>query len=494
MRTASFLSAVDRGRLLAPAVGIVAFLASFAALDLLAPGAATALWPGASDRTALIGCALVAALVGHIAASLVNARVAQQLVHTNAHMRTALDSMTQGLSMFDANERLVVCNSRYYAMYNLAPADVRPGSTLTEVLERRASKSAFFVDIHQYRENFLKAYREGRTTVNEVKSAGDRLYLITNHPIKGGGWITTHEDITERRRDEQQRIALEQQAERRAATENAIVEFRAGTEGLLKTVTLSAGKMRETAAGLLKVSGHTTQRAESALQASNEALTNVEVVAAAAEELSASASEVDQRLDRATRVVRLAHDEAQATNDGINRLAKTSQKIGDVVQLIRDIAGQTNLLALNATIEAARSGAAGRGFAVVAAEVKALAIQTANATQDISAQILEIQSSTKASVEAISRIADRIREVDSYMASVAASAQQQTQATGSISQNVIGTAEGSKMIDLVLSEVVSAANETQLSAETVLSASELVEDASVKLRGAVERFLTRVAI
>ena len=296
---------------------------------------------------------------------------------------------------------------------------MKPGSTLTEVLEKRAGKGAFFVDIRQYRDNFLKAYREGRTTVSEVKSTADRLYLITNHPIEGGGWITTHEDITERRQVEQQRIAMQQQEQRRAAMESAIVEFRQGAEELLKTVTASAGDMRVTAASLLKVSGQTTQRAESALQTSNEALTNVQVVAAAAEELSNSASDVDQRLGHATRAVRLAHGEAQATNDDINRLAKTSQKIGDVVQLIRNIAGQTNLLALNATIEAARSGAAGRGFAVVASEVKALAVQTANATEDISAQILEIQNSTRNSVEAISRIANRISEIDDYMTSVA---------------------------------------------------------------------------
>jgi methyl-accepting chemotaxis protein len=151
-------------------------------------------------------------------------------------------------------------------------------------------------------------------------------------------------------------------------------------------------------------------------------------------------------------------------------------------------------LALNATIEAARSGAAGRGFAVVASEVKALAVQTANATEDISAQILEIQNSTRSSVEAISRIANRISEIDEYMTSVADSAQQQTLATGAISQNVTSTAKGSRMIDQVLSEVVAAANETQNSARTVLAASESVEDASATLRGQVERFLTKAAI
>jgi methyl-accepting chemotaxis protein len=475
------------------AVGLSFFAAGFAALVYLAGPAAARLLPDASEQTRLALLAALAAVASHVARGLWSVRLTGRLERRAAQMLTAFDSMTQGLSMFDGEERLVVCNAQYYRMYGLASDDVKPGATLTEVLEKRASRGSFNVDIRQYRDNFLTAYREGRTTVAEVKSGGDRLYLVTNHPIKGGGWITTHEDITERRRDERQRIALQQQAERRATTEDAIAEFRKGAEELLESVTLSAGKMRTAAASLLRVSEHTTQRAESALQTSNTAVGNVQIVAAAAEELSAAANEVDQRLANATRVVRLALDEAQTTHAGIDRLAKTSQKIGDVVQLIRNIAEQTNLLALNATIEAARSGAAGRGFAVVASEVKALSIQTANATQEISSQILEIQSSTRDSVESIGRMATRMKEVDTYMESVAASAQEQTRATGSISHSVTSTADGSKMIDAVLTEVVDAANETQYSAQTVLAASETVEGASVSLRAGVERFLTKVA-
>jgi len=475
-------------------VGLVSFAATFVALVYLAGGAVARLAPAASEPVRLGILAAIAVVVSHVARGLWSVRLTGRLQRNDAQMRTAFDSMTQGLSMFDAAERLLICNAQYYRMYDLSPDDVRPGSTLTQVLQKRASKGSFDVDIAQYRENFLKAYREGRTTVAEIKSSGDRLYLVTNHPIEGGGWITTHEDITARRHDQEQRIALQQQEARRAATENAVADFRRGAEELLESVTQSAGKMRTAAASLLKVSEHTTQRAESALQTSNQALGNVQIVAAAAEELSAAASEVDQRLVNATRVVRLALDEAQTTNAGIDRLARTSQKIGDVVQLIRNIAEQTNLLALNATIEAARSGAAGRGFAVVAAEVKALSVQTANATEDISSQILEIQSSTRQSVEAIARMAMRMKEVDNYMESVAASAQEQTHATGSISHSVTSTADGSKIIDAVLTEVVEAATETQSSAQTVLAASESVEGASVSLRAAVGQFLTKVAV
>ena len=488
------MSGRTRSLLSGSAVGLVSFAATLAVLLYTANAAVIRLLPDASQPMRFAALAGLAAVVSHVARGMWSVRFTGRLERHDTQMRTAFDSMTQGLSMFDANERLLICNAQYYRMYGLSPDDVKPGSTLSEVLEKRASKGSFFVDIRKYRDDFLKAYREGRTTVAEVKSSGERLYLVTNHPLEGGGWITTHEDITERRRDEEQRIALQQQEERRATTENAIVDFRRGAEALIESVTLSAGQMRKAAASLLKVSEHTTQRAESALQTSNEAVGNVQIVAAAAEELSTAANEVDQRLDSAMRVVRLALDEAQTTNSGIDRLARASQKIGDVVQLIRNIAEQTNLLALNATIEAARSGVAGRGFAVVAAEVKALSIQTANATEEIASQILDIQSSTRNSVEAIGRMAMQMKEVDSYMESVAASAQEQSRATGSISHSVTSTADGSKMIDAVLTEVVDAANETQCSAQTVLSASESVEGASTSLRAAVERFLTKVAV
>ena len=137
-------------------------------------------------------------------------------------------------------------------------------------------------------------------------------------------------------------------------------------------------------------------------------------------------------------------NEAETTNEQIAGLADAAQKIGDVVKLIRDIAGQTNLLALNATIEAARAGEAGRGFAVVASEVKSLAVQTAKATEEIASQILAVQGSTTSAVDAIRNIAGRMKEISSYTSAVAASVEQQNAATGEISQNVAGAAQGTE--------------------------------------------------
>jgi methyl-accepting chemotaxis protein len=192
-------------------------------------------------------------------------------------------------------------------------------------------------------------------------------------------------------------------------------------------------------------------------------------------------------------VVRMAVSEAQATDGEIEALAAAAQKIGDVVKLIRDIAGQTNLLALNATIEAARAGEAGRGFAVVASEVKTLAVQTANATEDIAGQILAVQSSTTGAVEAIRRIAERMQEINGYTSAVAASVEQQSAATGQISSNVASAADGTTVVTSVLGKVADAATQTRTSSRIMLEASQAVEQAVANLRSEIESFLGKVA-
>ncbi len=439
-------------------VGLFTFALAFGVLFAFAPNWAVAAVSTVSE-TALT--AALAVVIAQVAMGLTGALLTRHQIREVEQVRTAIDSMAQGLCMFDAAERLVVCNAQYYKMYELTPGDVKPGATLSEVLAKRVAKGTFSRDPQEYRKEFLTAVGLGRTIVHEVKSKGGHLLLVTNHPMKGGGWIGTHEDITERRQAEQQRTALQHQQERRAVIENAISAFRERAESLLRTVADSAGEMRSTAASLYNESGHTSKRAESAVQTSNEASSNVETAAVAADELSSSIAEIGRRLNQTTEVVRVAVDEAQVTNQDIGALAQGARKIGDVTKLIRNIAGQTNLLALNATIEAARAGEAGRGFAVVASEVKSLAVQTAKATEDISSQILEVQNSTDKAVEAIGRIAHRMQEIDNYTCAVAASVQQQSAATGEILQNVTSAADGAKLVVTVLSEVAGATTETQ---------------------------------
>jgi methyl-accepting chemotaxis protein len=322
---------------------------------------------------------------------------------------------------------------------------------------------------------------------------GGRFISVSSRPMAGGGWVATHQDITERRLEDQQKERLAAQEQRRTLVEGAIASFRARIEAMLKTVSDGAARCA-TASKLLESSNKASQRAVGAVHTSNEASTNVEIAASAANELSASIEEINRQLAQTSKIVGIAAGEASASNDQINSLAAAAQKIGDVVKLIQDVTGQINLLALNATIEAARAGEAGRGFAVVASEVKSLAVQTGKATEEIAAQIAAVQASTGAAVEAIRRISDRMQEIHHHTAAVSGAVTQQNAATGEITQNVTGAAYGTKEIVVALSKVAGAATETKESAETVLAASQAVEKAADDLRIEVEGFLEKVAV
>jgi methyl-accepting chemotaxis protein len=469
-------------------VGAVCFALSFAPLYFLLPAGVVM---AASKPEASV---IVAGLAALVAMATTLTLLTHRLRAYNRRMRVALNNMSQGLCMFDRNERLVVCNSRYMEMYKLPPDVAKPGTTLTGLLEHRVANGSFTRSIEDYRRELLASMAQGGTTSTEVKSADGHLILVINRPMADGGWVATHEDITERRDAERERALMHEQEQRRAAIEQAIMSFRRRVEDLLHTVTDGAMAMRSTATTLLANSGQTSKSAEGAVTASNDASTNVETAAIAADELTGSIGEIGRQLAMTTEIVRAAVTEAQDTNRQIAMLSQAAQKIGDVIKLIRAIAGQTNLLALNATIEAARAGEAGKGFAVVASEVKSLAVQTAKATEDIAKLIMAVQAGTSGAVAAIGRIATRMQEIDACASTVSAAVEQQNAATGEISQNVASAAAGAKLVVSVLDEVAGAATETRSSAESVLGASQEVESAAADLRREVERFLQRVAV
>ncbi len=411
----------------------------------------------------------------------------------NVRLTAALDNMAQGLCVWSADARLILCNRRYAEMYGLSERLVRPGSTLREMLQHRIDAGSFEGDPDRYISDLTREINKGET-VTAVREHMGRHIAIVNRPLEDGGWVATHEDVTERRTADRQRLAMKTQEERRATVDAALDTFRGSVERVLTMVGGGVQSMKDTAASLFASSEQTARHADAAVTASNEASANVETAAAATGELNSSIGEIGAQLDRTTGVVRTAVAEAEATDLKIAGLADAAQRIGDVIKLIRDIAGQTNLLALNATIEAARAGESGRGFAVVASEVKSLAVQTAKATEEIAAQIQAVQGLSDSAVAAIRSISGRMHEIQDYTSAVAAAVEQQSAATGEISHNVANAAQGTVTALAVLSEMAGAATATRGSAETVLTASKSMETAVANLRAEVESFLGKVAV
>lgn len=415
-------------------------------------------------------------------------------VNKSRGVLNAIDNMSQGLCTFDKQNRLAVRNRRYIDMYKLSPEIVKPGCTLRELIQHRKDTGLFSGDVDDYCQKIITSLSETHNNGFYVDASDGRIVFVKNSRLADGGWVATHEDVTEQRHADEEKAAIRSKEERRATVDGVIASFRPTVEQLLSSVSASANAMRSTAGTLFKFSDQTTQRSCLALSAFKASSTNVLNIAASTDELSISIAEINRQLTHTSDIVRLATKEAQSSDSEIAELASGAQKIGDVVKLIRDIAEQTNLLALNATIEAARAGEAGRGFAVVASEVKSLAVQTAKATEEITSHILAVQKSTGSAVEAIRKIATRMQEINQHTTAVAAAVEQQSSATGVISRNIASAAKGTDKVIEVMEEVSNAAVETSASTEAMTYASHTVESAVANLRLEVEGFLAKVAV
>ena len=289
----------------------------------------------------------------------------------------------------------------------------------------------------------------------------------------------------------QERAEAEQRAkqQRDAARHRLASAFEETVGSIVEAVAVAAGEMQGLSSSMTTSNAETMRLTSCAADASTHASTNVETVAAASEELSASINNIAQQVTRSAEIAAKAADEALRTNAVVEGLAAGTQKIGEVVTLIQSIASQTNLLALNATIEAARAGDHGRGFAVVANEVKALANQTAKATEEISAQVQDIRAATGDAVNAIQAIGNTIAEIDGISNGIAAAVSQQGGATKQIAGTVQHAAARTRDVSDNIKTVGRASESTGLAASKMLGAVNDLSSQATRLKAEVANFL-----
>jgi methyl-accepting chemotaxis protein len=298
------------------------------------------------------------------------------------------------------------------------------------------------------------------------------------------------------RRNEELNRTVRADADARARRQDQVSEeigrFSADIEATLAELTQNSGRMLQASSRLASLADECSTRTDGANSASNDASAHVRDIASAAEELAASVGEIDRQVSQSNSIASEAVAEASRTSAMVQELDQAAARIGDVVKLITAIAEQTNLLALNATIEAARAGEAGRGFAVVAGEVKALAGQTARATDEITSQIGNMQQATRRSIEAIATIERVIGHIGTISSGIAAAVTEQGAATQEIARSAATASQRTQETVAEVARVGQATADNRTSATSVKAAADDLGGAAERMRGQVQGFFARL--
>jgi methyl-accepting chemotaxis protein len=295
-------------------------------------------------------------------------------------------------------------------------------------------------------------------------------------------------EILRKQQQEFEAAASAQQAERARMAEAFATRMTQISDGFSS----SSGEVASASRNLAATAEETARQAQAVSGAAEEASANVQTVAASTEEMTASVREIASQVAKSASVANTAAAEAARTESDVRALSEAATKIGEVVELINNIAGQTNLLALNATIEAARAGEAGKGFAVVASEVKQLADQTAKATGEISSKINEIQQATNRTVGSIERIVNTVSDIQSISTMISAAIEEQGAATGEIASNTQLAARGTEQVSDNINGVGRSAEMTGSASTQLMSLSDALSGQASELQREVGNFVRQI--